>query len=92
MLNEKDQMKVCLAVGYMYSTLQQIKSYCESYTNTTIKNMATNGINFARDQLKDVDWNVTSNQTLKNKKNNKINRINEINRYDEDDDIEWFQK
>ena len=54
--------------------------------------MATNGINFARDQLKDVDWNVTSNQTLKNKKNNKINRINEINRYDEDDDIEWFQK
>ena len=85
-------MRVCLAIGYMYSTLQQIKSYCESYSNTTIKNMATNGIDFARGQLKDVDWNVTSNQTLKNKKNNKINRINEINRYDEDDDIEWFQK
>ena len=85
MLNEKDQMKVCLAIGYMYSTLQQIKSYCESYHNTTIKNMTTNGINFARDQLKDVDWDVISNQTLKNNKNNKINK------YDEDD-IEWFQK
>ena len=63
MLNENDQMRVCLAIGYMYSTLQQIKSYCESYSNTTIKNMATNGIDFARDQLKDVDWNVISNQT-----------------------------
>ena len=85
MLNEKDQMKVCLAIGYMYSTLQQIKSYCESYTNTTVKNMATNGINFARDQLKDVNWDAISNQTLKNNKNNKINK------YDEDD-IEWFHK
>lgn len=56
MLNENDQMRVCLAIGYMYSTLQQIKSYCESYKNTTINNMATNGISFARDQLKDVDW------------------------------------
>ena len=88
MLNEKDQMKVCLAIGYMYSTLQQIKSYCESYRDTTIKNMATNGINFARDQLKDVDWNGISNQTLKNKKDNKINRYVE----DDEDDIEWFQK
>ena len=87
MLNEKEQMKVCLAIGYMYSTLQQIKSYCEAYTNTTVKNMATNGINFARDQLKDVNWNVISNQTLKNKKNNKINRYKEY-----EDDIEWFQK
>lgn len=61
MLNEKDQMKVYLAIGYMYSTLQQIKSYCDSYKNTTIQNMATNGINFARDQLKDVNWDVISN-------------------------------
>lgn len=91
MLNEKDQMKVCLAVGYMYSTLQQIKNYCESYTNTTIKNMATNGIDFARDQLKDVDWNVISNKTLKNKKNNKINKYVKDNE-DDEDDIEWFQK
>lgn len=87
MLNENDQMRVCLAIGYMYSTLQQIKSYCESYKDTTIKNMATNGIDFARDQLKDVDWDAIPNIT-KNKKNNKANR------YDEDDekDIEWFQK
>ena len=91
MLNEKDQMKVCLAIGYMYSTLQQIKNYCESYPNTTIKNMATNGIDFARDQLKDVNWDVISNQTLKNKKNNKINKYVEDNE-DDEDDIEWFQK
>lgn len=80
-------MRVCLAIGYMYSTLQQIKSYCESYKDTPIKSMATNGINFARDQLKDVDWDAIPNIT-KNKKNNKTNR------YDEDDekDIEWFQK
>ena len=87
MLNEKDQMKVCLAIGYMYSTLQQIKSYCESYTNTTIKNMATNGIDFARGQLQDVDWNTMSN-IIKSKKNNKANRYDE----DEEEDIEWFQK
>ena len=87
MLNEKDQMKVCLAIGYMYSTLQQIKSYCESYKNTTVKNMATNGISFARDQLKDVDWNTMSN-IIKSKKNNKANRYDE----DDEDDIEWFQK
>ena len=87
MLNEKEQMKVCLAIGYMYSTLQQIKSYCESYKDTPIKSMATNGINFARDQLKDVNWDAISNQTLKNKKNNKINRYEEY-----EDDIEWFQK
>ena len=88
MLNENDQMRVCLAIGYMYSTLQQIKSYCESYKNTPIKSMATNGINFARDQLKDVDWDAISNQTSKNKKNNKINKYDE----DDKDDIEWFQK
>lgn len=87
MLNEKDQMKVCLAIGYMYSTLQQIKSYCESYKDTPIKSMATNGINFARDQLKDVDWDAIPNIT-KNKKNNKANRYDE----DEEEDIEWFQK
>ena len=87
MLNENDQMKVCLAIGYMYSTLQQIKSYCESYTNTTAKNMAINGINFARDQLKDVDWDAIPNIT-KNKKNDKANRYDE----DEEKDIEWFQK
>ena len=80
-------MKVCLAIGYMYSTLQQIKSYCESYTNTTAKNMAINGINFARDQLKDVDWDAIPNIT-KNKKNDKANRYDE----DEEKDIEWFQK
>lgn len=68
MLNEKDQMKVCLAIGYMYSTLQQIKSYCESYKNTTIMNMTTNGINFARDQLKDVDWNVNIKPNIKKQK------------------------
>ena len=84
-------MKVCLAIGYMYSTLQQIKSYCEFYTDKTIKNMATNGIDFAGDQLKDVDWNVISNQTLKNKKNNKINKYVEDNE-DDEDEIEWFQK
>ena len=60
-------MRVCLAIGYMYSTLQQIKSYCESYKDTPIKSMATNGINFARDQLKDVDWDAIPNIT-KNKK------------------------
>lgn len=87
MLNENDQMRVCLAIGYMYSTLQQIKSYCESYKNTTVKNMATNGISFARDQLKDVDWNTMSN-IIKSKKNNKANRYDE----DDEDDIEWFQK
>lgn len=87
MLNENDQMRVCLAIGYMYSTLQQIKSYCESYKDTTVKNMTTNGINFARDQLKDVDWNTMSNIT-KSKKNNKANRYDE----DEEEDIEWFQK
>lgn len=87
MLNENDQMRVCLAIGYMYSTLQQIKSYCESYKNTPIKSMATNGINFARDQLKDVDWDAIPNIT-KNKKNNKANRYDE----DEEKDIEWFQK
>ena len=87
MLNENDQMRVCLAIGYMYSTLQQIKSYCESYKNTTVKNMATNGISFARDQLKDVDWNTMSN-IIKSKKNNKANRYDE----DEEEDIEWFQK
>lgn len=87
MLNENDQMRVCLAIGYMYSTLQQIKSYCESYKDTTIKNMATNGISFARDQLKDVDWDAIPNIT-KNKKNNKANRYDE----DEEKDIEWFQK
>ena len=87
MLNENDQMKVCLAIGYMYSTLQQIKSYCESYTNTTIKNMATNGISFARDQLKDVNWDTMPNIT-KNKKNSEGNRYTE----DDEDDIEWFQK
>lgn len=81
-------MRVCLVIGYMYSTLQQIKSYCESYKNTPIKSMATNGINFARDQLKDVDWDAISNQTSKNKKNNKINKYDE----DDKDDIEWFQK
>ena len=80
-------MRVCLAIGYMYSTLQQIKSYCESYTNTTAKNMAINGINFARDQLKDVDWDAIPNIT-KNKKNDKANRYDE----DEEKDIEWFQK
>lgn len=80
-------MKVCLAIGYMYSTLQQIKSYCESYKDTPIKSMATNGINFARDQLKDVDWDAIPNIT-KNKKNNKANRYDE----DEEEDIEWFQK
>ena len=79
MLNENDQMRVCLAIGYMYSTLQQIKSYCESYKDTPIKSMATNGINFARDQLKDVDWDAIPNIT-KNKKNNKANR------YDEDEE------
>lgn len=87
MLNENDQMKVCLAIGYMYSTLQQIKSYCESYKDTPIKSMATNGISFARDQLKDVDWDAIPNIT-KNKKNNKANRYDE----DEEKDIEWFQK
>ena len=87
MLNEKEQMKVCLAIGYMYSTLQQIKSYCESYKDTPIKSMATNGINFARDQLKDVNWDAIPNIT-KNKKNNKANRYDE----DEEKDIEWFQK
>lgn len=87
MLNENDQMRVCLAIGYMYSTLQQIKSYCESYKDTPIKSMATNGINFARDQLKDVDWDAIPNIT-KNKKNNKANRYDE----DEEKDIEWFQK
>ena len=80
-------MRVCLAIGYMYSTLQQIKSYCESYKNTPIKSMATNGISFARDQLKDVDWDAIPNIT-KNKKNNKANRYDE----DEEEDIEWFQK
>lgn len=80
-------MRVCLAIGYMYSTLQQIKSYCKSYKDTTIKNMATNGISFARDQLKDVDWDAIPNIT-KNKKNNKANRYDE----DEEKDIEWFQK
>lgn len=80
-------MRVCLAIGYMYSTLQQIKSYCESYKNTTIQNMANNGINFARDQLKDVDLDAIPNIT-KNKKNNKVNRYDE----DEEKDIEWFQK
>lgn len=80
-------MRVCLAIGYMYSTLQQIKSYCESYKDTPIKSMATNGINFARDQLKDVDWDAIPNIT-KNKKNNKANRYDE----DEEKDIEWFQK
>ena len=68
MLNEKDQMKVCLAIGYMYSTLQQIKSYCESYKDTPIKSMATNGINFARDQLKDVDLNVNIKPNIKKQK------------------------
>lgn len=87
MLNENDQMRVCLAIGYMYSTLQQIKSYCESYKDTPIKSMATNGISFARDQLKDVDWDAIPNIT-KNKKNNKANRYDE----DEEKDIEWFQK
>ena len=87
MLNENDQMRVCLAIGYMYSTLQQIKSYCESYKNTPIKSMATNGVDFARDQLKDVDWDAIPNIT-KNKKNNKANRYDE----DEENDIEWFQK
>ena len=87
MLNENDQMRVCLAIGYMYSTLQQIKSYCESYKDTPIKSMATNGINFARDQLKDVNWDAIPNIT-KNKKNNKANRYDE----DEEKDIEWFQK
>lgn len=80
-------MRVCLAIGYMYSTLQQIKSYCESYKDTPIKSMATNGISFARDQLKDVDWDAIPNIT-KNKKNNKANRYDE----DEEKDIEWFQK
>ena len=80
-------MRVCLAIGYMYSTLQQIKSYCESYKDTPIKSMATNGISFARDQLKDVDWDAIPNIT-KNKKNNKANRYDE----DEEEDIEWFQK
>ena len=87
MLNENDQMRVCLAIGYMYSTLQQIKSYCESYKDTPIKSMATNGISFARDQLKDVDWDAIPNIT-KNKKNDKANRYDE----DDEDDIEWFQK
>ena len=87
MLNENDKMRVCLAIGYMYSTLQQIKSYCESYKNTPIKSMATNGVDFARDQLKDVDWDAIPNIT-KNKKNNKANRYDE----DEEKDIEWFQK
>lgn len=80
-------MRVCLAIGYMYSTLQQIKSYCESYKDTPIKSMATNGISFARDQLKDVDWDAIPNIT-KNKKNDKANRYDE----DDEDDIEWFQK
>lgn len=79
-------MRVCLAIGYMYSTLQQIKSYCESYKDTPIKNMATNGVNFARDQLKDVDWDAMPNIT-KNKKNNKANRYTE-----DEEDIEWFKK
>lgn len=31
-------------------------------------NMTTNGINFARDQLKDVDWNVNIKPNIKKQK------------------------
>ena len=56
MLNENDQLKIMMVIGSMYSTLKNIKSYCELNKRSEVKAMATETLNFVQSQLSTVDW------------------------------------
>lgn len=56
MLNENDQLKIMMVIGSMYSTLKNIKSYCELNKHSEVKAMVTETLNFVQSELSTVDW------------------------------------